>query len=245
LTEAQLEDDLRAAEAGTLHLAGVHALSRTLQTHIVRIVDERNRTGSRPMPNVRVLASTDQDLVTLVEAGGFSRELFDRLAVITLRLPPLRARREDIPVLVRYFLERFNEELNRSIRGVDDEVLTRFEEHSWPGNVGQLERVLKRACIITRGDIITVQDIGERLSESRIPRRQDAESALCRAAGVALQERLVEGSGPDDSPFHDIVGLVEATLVREALAITNGNQVKAAELLRVNRATLRKKASGD
>jgi two-component system response regulator AtoC len=245
LTEAQFEEDLRAAEGGTLHLAGVHALSRTVQTQIVRIADERNRPTSRTAPNVRIIASTDHDLGTLVETGGFSRELFDRLAVITLRLPALRARREDIPLLVRYFLERFNEELNRSIRGVDDEVLRRFEEHSWPGNVGELERVLKRACIITRGDIITMQDVGERLTESRVPRRQDAESALSRAAGVALQERLVEGSGPNDSPFHDIVGLVEATLVREALSITNGNQVKAAELLRVNRATLRKKASGD
>jgi two-component system nitrogen regulation response regulator GlnG len=119
----------------------------------------------------------------------------------------------------------------------------RFQEHAWPGNVGELESVIKRACIVTRGDLITLQDIGESLSESRIPARQDAESALCRAARVALQERLVDtSSGAEASAFHDIVSLVETTLVKEALVITNGNQVKASELLGLNRATLRKKA---
>ena len=245
VTETQLEEDLRAVGDGTLHLAAVHGLSRLLQAQIVRITEDRARLGARQSLSARVVASTDRDLEALVASGGFSRELFDWLAVITIWLPPLRERREDIPVLVRYFLERFNEELNRTIRAVDDSVLNRLDEHSWPGNVGELERVLKRACIITRADVITLQDIGDRLSDSRIPRRQDAESALCRAAGVALQERLVEGSAPGESPFHEIVGLVEGTLVREALSITNGNQVKASELLGVNRATLRKKASGD
>jgi DNA-binding NtrC family response regulator len=245
LSDARFEQDVNEVGAGTLHLSAVHHLSRTLQARLVRLTEDRARPGSRTPLSARVIASTDQDLEALVDAGDFSRELFDWLAVITLRVPPLRARRADIPELVRYFLERFNEELNRTIRGVDEQVMTRLEEHSWPGNVGELERALKRACIITRADVITISDIGERLADSRLPRRPDAESALCRAAGVALQERLVEGGAPGDSPFHDLVGLVESTLVREALTITNGNQVKASELLGVNRATLRKKVAGD
>jgi two-component system nitrogen regulation response regulator GlnG len=192
----------------------------------------------------RIIASTDRDLTELVDAGHFSRELYDLLAVITLRLPPLRDRREDIPLLVRYFIERFNDELNRTIKGVDEQVLARFHEHAWPGNVAELESVIKRACIVTRGDVITWQDIGGSLSDNRVPGRQDAESALCRAARIALQERLVDTSaGTQASAFHDIVSLVETTLVKEALSITSGNQVKASELLGVNRATLRKKAS--
>jgi two-component system nitrogen regulation response regulator GlnG len=159
-------------------------------------------------------------------------------------VPPLRERSEDIALLVRSFTERFNEELNRTIKGVDEQVLQRLQEHDWPGNVGELESVVKRACIITRGDVITLADIGGSLSENRFAGRQDAESALCRAARVALQERLVDTTAAAEaSAFHDIVSLVETTLVKEALSITNGNQVKASELLGLNRATLRKKAS--
>ena len=245
LPESALEAELMSPGSGTLHLASVHALPRTLQARLVRAAGEdRGRGAARSSLTARIIASTDKDLTELIEAGSFSRELYDLLSVITLKLPPLRDRREDIPLLVRYFVERFNDELNRTIKGVDEQVLARFQEHAWPGNVGELESVVKRACIITRGDVITLQDIGESLSDSRFPGRQDAESALCRAARIALQERLVDTTaGAQASAFHDIVSLVETTLVKEALSITSGNQVKASELLGVNRATLRKKAS--
>lgn len=245
LPEQALESELLAAERGTLHLASVHALPRTLQARLARLIaDGRSRTPGRSGAVARVLASSDADLLELVGSGAFSRELYDALSVITVRLPPLRDRRPDIPLLVRHFVVRFNEELNRTIRGVDDQVLRRFEEYEWPGNVGELESVVKRACIVTRGDLITLGDIGESLSASRVPGRQEAESALYRAVRTALQERLVEkASGKPSSVFHDIVGLVEGALVKEALAITSGNQVKASDLLGVNRATLRKKAA--
>jgi two-component system nitrogen regulation response regulator GlnG len=248
LPEAALEAELFGTRAATLHLAAVHALPRTLQARLVRLVDEDR---ARPSPSadapsgVRLIASTDEDLTKAVESGAFSRELFDALAVITLRLPPLRERAGDIPLLVRHFVQRFNDELNRTITGPDEEVLRRFQEYHWPGNVGELQSVVKRACIVTRGDVITRDDIGDSLSERRVPARQEVESDLNRAVRVALQERLVESTGADTSIFHDIVSLVEATLVKEALAITNGNQVKASELLGVNRATLRKKANLD
>ena len=138
-------------------------------------------------------------------------------------------------------MQRFNAELNRTIKGVDDQVARMLQEHAWPGNVGELERVIKRACIVARSDVITTDEIGESLADSRFPARQDVESALVRAVRTALQERLVAGERPGSSAFHDIVDLVETTLVKEALAITNGNQLKAAEILGVNRATLRKK----
>jgi DNA-binding NtrC family response regulator len=236
LDDATLESELRAAAGGTLHLAEVHALSRPLQARLLR--------AARSAPTPRLVASTARATAELVEDESFNREFYELLAVITLRVPPLRERREDIALLVRSFTERFNEELNRAIKGVDEQVLQRFQEHDWPGNVGELESVVKRACIITRGDVITPADIGGSLSENRFAGRQDAESALCRAARVALQERLVDTTAAAEaSAFHDIVSLVETTLVKEALSITNGNQVKASELLGLNRATLRKKVS--
>lgn len=244
LSEDALDAELFAEHAGTLHLASVHALPKPVQLRLARAMsDVRNRTPPRK-PMARVLASTDRDLAAAAADDAFSRELYDVLAVITVRLPPLRDRKEDIAPLVRHFIQRFNEELDRSITGVSDQVLRRLLEHTWPGNVGELESVIKRACIVTRGDVITLEEIGESISDSRFPGRQELESGLARAARVALQERIAERTaGATSSAFHDIVSLVETTLVREALAITNGNQVKASELLGVNRATLRKKAS--
>jgi DNA-binding NtrC family response regulator len=247
LPEDVLERELSAQEAGTLHLASVHALPRALQARLSRALSEDR--GARPPARtsatpVRILASTDADLPDVVEAGAFSRELYESLAVITLHLLPLRERRDDVPALVRHFILRFDDELNRTITGVDDLVLQRLREHSWPGNVGELQSVLKRACIVTRGDVITLDDIGESLTGNRLPGRQDVETALNRAVRVALHERLVESqSGAPSSAFHDIVTMVESALVKEALTITTGNQVKASELLGVNRATLRKKAN--
>jgi two-component system nitrogen regulation response regulator GlnG len=112
--------------------------------------------------------------------------------------------------------------------------------------VGELESVIKRACILARSDVITTDEIGHTLAGDSMPARQDVESALVRAVRTALQERLVDSSSDASaSAFHDIIDLVETTLVKEALTITNGNQLKAAGVLGVNRATLRKKMPED
>ena len=142
-----------------------------------------------------MIVTTDRDLADETAAGNFSRELYDEIAVIVLRLPPLKERRDDIPLLVQHFIQRFNVELNRSIRGVEDQVARLMQAHAWPGNLAELERVIKRAAIVTRSDIITVHDIGESLADSRFPGRPDVESALERAVRASLQERLVQADG--------------------------------------------------
>jgi len=239
---ADAESEIAGLTAGTAHLAAVHALPRAAQARLVRLLrDDAGRGGSREPRPVRILASTDQDLGAAVEAGTFSLELYELLSVITVRLRPLRERREDIPPLVGHFIQRFNDELNRGISGVDDAALRALAEYAWPGNAAELGHVLKRASILARGDVITAADLGDSLSGGRVLGRQGAESALARATRTALHERLLDAGG-DPSLYHEIVSVVETSLVDEALAITKGNQVKAAELLGVNRATLRKKA---
>lgn len=244
IPDTSVEAEIFDRRDGTLHLAAVDRLPLPLQARLARALgDDRSRGSIERGLEARVIASTDQDLVGHVQSGAFNRELYDAVAVVTLRIPPLRERQDDIPLLVRYFVQRFNEELSRTIKGVEDHVLRRLQEHSWPGNVGELESVIKRASIVTRSDVITSEDLGESLTDTRVHDRQAVEGALSRAARTALQERLVEASGSAPaSVFHDIVELVETTLVKEALTITNGNQVKASQILGVNRATLRKKA---
>jgi DNA-binding NtrC family response regulator len=244
--EAVLEAELFERATGTVQLAGVEALTLPLQARLARALDDGTRGPTSSRLQARIIASTDEDLGALVTSGAFSRELYHELAVITLHLPALRDRREDIPLLVRQLIQRFNADLNRTIRGVDETVARILQDHEWPGNVGELESVIKRACILARSDVITTDEIGSTLAGDSMPARQDVESALVRAVRTALQERLVDSSSEASaSAFHDIIDLVETTLVKEALTITNGNQLKAAGILGVNRATLRKKMPDD
>jgi DNA-binding NtrC family response regulator len=238
-----IEAEMLAAGAGTLYLAEVTALPRLLQARVARLLSPKP-VGGADAAAPRVLASTERPIEKQVESGAFSRELFDLLSVVTLSLPPLRNRLADIPALVTHLIRRFNAELNREIVGVDDQVLARFREHHWPGNVQELASLLKRAAIVGRGALITADQIDPTRRDHRTPDRSELESALTLATKLALQERLVEmPTGAESAVFHDIVGLVETALVKEALTITNGNQVKASTLLGVNRATLRKRTA--
>jgi DNA-binding NtrC family response regulator len=242
LPSEAVETELGRLDRGFVHLAAVHALSRAAQLRVLRLLRDEAGRGSRGSAQIRILTSTDRELVDAVDDGSFNVELYELISVITVRLKPLRDRRGDIPPLVRHFVQRFNDELSRNFTGVDEATLRRLTEYSWPGNAAELESVLKRACIVARGDMITLTDLGDSLSGVRALGRQGAESALARAARTALHERLVEKSSDTESLYHDIVDVVELALVDEALTITNGNQVKASDLLGVNRATLRKKA---
>ena len=239
MPESVLEPALMARDGGSAYVSAIERMPALLQSRLTRTLTSE-RTDQHPA-QPRVFAASESDLAESLRSGALRRELYDVLSVITLRLPPLRERRGDIPLLVRHFIQRLNDELSRTIRGMDDQVLRRLQEHPWPGNVGELERVVKRACIVARGDVITADEISDTLTDSRFD-REDVESTLSQATRTALHERLVDRSAlRSSSPFHDIIELVESTLVREALTITNGNQVKAADILGVNRATLRKK----
>jgi DNA-binding NtrC family response regulator len=241
MPEAVIEATLFAGTGGSVFVGAIEHMSVLLQSRLAQALTEERSRGTGAASRPRVFAASERDLTESLRAGSLRREFYDVLSVITLRLPPLRERQDDIPLLVRHFIMRFNDELSRTIRGADAQVLLRLQERLWPGNVGELERVVKRACIVARGDVITIDEIAGSLMESPLD-RQEIESALTHATRTALRERLVEQSPLRSStPFHDIIDLVESTLVQEALTITKGNQLKAAEILGVNRATLRKK----
>ena len=233
------------AEGGTLFLSGVEAAPPSTQAKLARLMIDgsyRVAGGLDPrLADVRVVVGAEGPL----RPGTLDPDLYEHLSVIVIELPPLRERPEDIPDLVSHFVRRCNAELGRAIKGVDDRATRAIEAHPWPGNVAELQTLVKRACILARGDVITLNEVESSLEASALPGRQEAETALQAAARTALHQALVEpGSQSGISPFRDIVHGVEATLVHEALVVTGGNQVKAAELLGLNRATLRKKMKG-
>ena len=238
-----LENAIFSDAVGTMHLANIDALPLPLQTRLVRALSDADRQHSTERLRARVLASTTADLVAAVHAGTFRRDFYDLVSLITIHLPPLRERRDDLPLLVRQFIRMINAKLNRNIRGIDDAAARKLQEHSWPGNTGELERVLTRAAILAGGDTITANDIAF-LTDAMFHAGTEGLSSLDRSVRAALQERLVDAP-KDASVFHHIVDAVETALVKEALAITHGNQVKASELLGLNRATLRKKAPSE
>lgn len=243
LPASALEATIFGDAVGTLHLSNIEALPPAIQTRLVRALSDADRLHSTERIRARVLASTSADLVAAVSAGTFRRDLYDIISLITIRLPSLRERRDDLPLLIRHFIRTINTKLNRAIRAVDDQAARRLQEHAWPGNIGELERVLTRAAILAGGDTITSNDIAF-LTDAVYRAGTEGLSSLEHSVKSALQERLVDAP-KDASVFHHIVDAVEAALVKEALAITNGNQVKASELLGLNRATLRKKAPSD
>jgi DNA-binding NtrC family response regulator len=241
---AALESAIFADTSGTLHLSNIEAMPPALQARLARALGDSSRARSTERIHARVLASTSADLAEEVAAGRFDRELHDVISLITIHIPPLRERKDDLPLLIRHFIRSINAKLNRSIKGVDEQGARRLQDHRWPGNGGELERVLTRAAIVAGGDIITSNDLAF-LTDSVFQAGSDGATALDRAVRAALQERLVDSRTGDVGVFHQIVDVVETALVKEALSITHGNQVKASELLGLNRATLRKKAPTD
>ncbi|MBW2689972.1 MAG: sigma-54-dependent Fis family transcriptional regulator [Deltaproteobacteria bacterium] len=239
---------LDAARGGTLFLDDIEVLPMNLQSRLLRVLTERGNSqrgaSGEPPTNTRVITATEFEvrLSDQVREGSFNQGLFQHLNTLSIHLPPLRKRLEDLPDLVMHFIRRYNSELDKSLRGVDDRVMERMRAYSWPGNVGELDRVIKRAAVLARGDAITAAEFDDQLGEASFVRREDAEVALELAVRRCFRHGLREQEGEVmNTSFHDIVQQVETILVNEALAEASGNQVRAATLLGLNRTTLRKK----
>jgi two-component system nitrogen regulation response regulator GlnG len=230
------------AHGGTLYLDEIGDMPVELQTKLLRALQERaiERVGGQePIRiDVRVLAATNRDLEVAMREGRFREDLYYRLNVVTLNLPPLRERRRDIPLLVEHFLAKYNEEIGE--RGVAPDALDRLVGHDWPGNVRELENVIQRAMVMATSGVI----LPEHLPIGPV-------SAAASVAVDATLEEIIERKLLDcvrglrersSANLYDlIVGLVEKPLLRAVLRETGGNQVRAAQILGINRNTLRKK----
>ncbi len=220
------------ASGGTLFLDEIGNVSLELQAKLLKAVEEKeiSRVGSHRITkvDVRIIAATNKNLRRAVERGTFRQDLFFRLNVVALRTPPLRARRGDIPELVRYFLEVFGKKYNRPRLAVTPAVLALFEEYRWPGNVRELENIMERLVIFAGGNIIDVDDLplaGIRIGE-RLKRQSRGTSA-----GAAV-----------DSPPEDLsLGLAEKRHILAVLEKTSWNRSEASRLLGIDRKTLRHK----
>jgi DNA-binding NtrC family response regulator len=223
------------ADGGSIFLDEIGTISMETQAKLLRVIQERDFTPlgdtTRRQVDVRIIAATNIDLKQAVDEGAFREDLYYRLNVISINLPPLRDRREDILPLAQHFVRKYATENNRNLTDqLSPEVLSLLEAYDWPGNVRELENVIERAIIIARGDELRREDLREEVLN---PQR-----AVSQVGGqrIATQIDLSRGIS-----FYDEVNRFQIELIRRALEITGGHQSRAAKLLGMNTTTLNSK----
>jgi len=240
------------AEGGTLFLDEIGDMSLQMQVKLLRVLQERSfeRVGSNRTIrcNVRIIAATHRDLEAAIEDGRFREDLYYRLNVFPLQMPPLRDRLDDLPVLVEHLVDRQSQEPRRKIR-LDGRAIACLARNSWPGNVRELANLLERLMILYPGQTITAEDLPERYGIkhglARLPAREETAAApaldhedLVILTGVQSndgQDTLLPRGGLD---LKDHLSTIELGLIRKALAEADGTVAEAARLLRMRRTTL-------
>ena len=234
------------ADGGTLFLDEIGDMPLDAQTRLLRVIDGSEttispKTGRRP--NVRIIAATNRDLRGLIGQGLFREDLFFRLNVAPVRLPPLRDRTEDIPDLARAFLLRAHRE-GLPAKTIDSGALERLKAHDWPGNVRELENLIRRICALYAEDVITARIVERELADNTaVTATDDGPATLSALVERKLISYFAEQgeNGPPPGLYDRVLQEVELPLIRLTLSATRGNQVRAAEILGLNRNTLRKK----
>jgi two-component system nitrogen regulation response regulator GlnG len=236
------------AEDGTLFLDEVGDIPLELQTKLLRVLQEReySRVGGREVlrASARILAATNQDLERAVREKRFREDLYFRLKVIPVYLPPLRERRGDIPQLVGYFIDKINREMGTRVSGISPDALKLLEDHAWPGNVRELENALIRAAVLSPGAVLFPKDFTFHSSRPGEPPPVVDHLSLEEIIHHKLEDYFQRTKGVDvDNLYSLVIERVERPLIELTLRKTGGNQIRAAEILGINRNTLRKKIS--
>jgi len=241
------------AQGGTLFLDEIGDMPIDAQTRLLRVLQEGEYTlvgGQKAKrADVRIISATNKDLRKLIEAGRFREDLYYRLNVVPVRLPPLRLRADDIPELARHFLDMAHRE-GLPLRTLDKSAVDWLRQYSWPGNVRELENLMRRLAALARDDVITAGAIEVELKES-LAEPEQFQSVPQAGQGLAesVEQHLARYFAtfgqdlPPDGLYDRIIQEVERPLLLMSLAATRGNQIRAAKLLGLNRNTLRKKLS--
>jgi len=234
------------AEGGTLLLDEIGDMPLDLQTKLLRVLQEREITrlgGSQVIAvNCRILAATNKPLDRAVQQGTFREDLYFRLNVVPIRVPPLRDRPSDIPALIDFFIEKINSEMGTHIRAISDDARERLLLHGWPGNVRELENTLIRSAVLASGPTLMPQDLSLATEPAIANVQSDAnlDEIIRHKLRELLQEQI---PGNKSNLYARIIECVERPLLELTLERTGGNQLQAAAVLGINRNTLRKKLS--
>ena len=238
---AQRKGKFEQADQGTLFLDEIGDMPIDLQTRLLRVLSEGQfyRVGGQDLINVdvRVIAATHQDLEALVKSGQFREDLFHRLNVIRIKVPPLRERIEDIPLLSQYFLNKSAHQLNVKIKSLSPEVIEYFKNLYWQGNVRQLENICHWLTVMAPGNVINVSDLPAELNSEPVSSGTTS-SNWQENLGREVSKILLTG---EVNIFKDYTNIFEKELIIQALRYTKGRKVEAAKLLGIGRNTITRK----
>ncbi|MEN6496344.1 MAG: sigma-54 dependent transcriptional regulator [Thermoguttaceae bacterium] len=228
---------------GTLFFDEIGDMSLGTQAKLLRVLQEGEfeRLGSTETikTDVRILAATNKTLPKEVDEGRFRQDLYYRLKIISIELPPLRDRRDDISALVDYFVGRFSEEYAKPIRYVADATTRRLQAYGWPGNVRELENCLRRAVLVCKGDVLLAEHLQFETDPEKSFQAASREELL-QSLKQRIDELVAELLNlPGQTPHANLIDLVEEALIRRALEHCGQNQVRTAKLLGISRNTLR------
>ncbi len=248
--QARTQGRFEQAEGGTLFLDEIGDMPMEAQTRLLRVLQEGEYTtvGGRTAirTDVRIIAATHRDLRNQIQQGLFREDLYYRLNVVPLRLPPLRERLEDIGDLAGHFLRHAAKE-GLGQRSMASGAIDRLKRHSWPGNIRELENLVRRVAALYSQDTISAEIVDAELTDVSSVPRLDETSGSSKELNELVERHLAEyfsGFGKDMPPpglYRRVIRQVELPLITAALAATRGNQIRAAELLGLNRNTLREK----
>ena len=235
-----------AADGGTIFLDEVGTLDPQLQVKLLRVLQEREfeRVGDHRTvkTDVRVIAATNLELEDEVRKGSFREDLYYRLNVVTIHLPPLRTRREDIPRLIDHFLDRYNRENQRSVSKISRDVLNTLLRYPWPGNVRELENAVERAVVLSTGAEFVEELLPLQIRMFAQQTRGDSGDASIDGLAARLASHAVQSLQAYEGEIYGmVIGEVERHLIGEALRHNAGVKVRAADFLGINRNTLNKK----
>jgi transcriptional regulator with PAS, ATPase and Fis domain len=211
------------ANEGTLFLDEIGEIDQNLQIKLLRVLQEKKfeRVGGEEtiQTDVRIVAATNKDLKTEIDKGNFREDLYFRLNVVNIHVPPLRERKEDLPLLITAFLKEFAVENNKKIEGIDDKARSCLYAYEWPGNVRELRNCMESAVVMSRGNLITEEDLPPGL------RAGSDEGWIRIPLGTSMEE-------------------AEKIIIRETVSAQKGNRSKASEILGIDRKTIHRKLPG-
>ena len=236
-----------AADGGTLFLDEIATLETSLQVKLLRVLQEREfeRVGDHVTvaSDVRIIAASNLDLEQEIREKRFREDLYYRLNVVAIHLPPLRDRREDIPALIDFFLDKYNAENGRTLRRISRDVLNQLLRYPWPGNVRELENSIERAVVLSRGEDFTEEllplSIRAFAEQTRPSSRSVSSDDLMRR--LVCQTMEDAALGQPGGIWEHVTARMERTLIEEAMGRCEGVKLKAADYLGINRNTLNKK----
>jgi len=233
---------IEQAHGGTVFLDEIGDMPFSIQSKILRLLQEKSieRLGGRqPIPvDVRIIAATNRDLEAALAEGRFREDLYYRLKVVTISLPPLRERQDDIPLLTDFFLSRYALELDMDNPGITRDAVATFNSNQWPGNVRELANTIQKALIFSRGAPIQAGDVVQALSGEKVTRESDSQTA---EDIIRRWMRTSMTTQEGEATFEKIMDRFAGIVIGEALNLTGGNRSQAAKLLGLSRPTLHSK----